>query len=52
MPDARVAALALLSPVLMALFHQHQLQGRRCRPLDLEVFIERRLDGFMKGYAK
>lgn len=51
-PDARVAGLALLSPVLMALFHQHQLQGRRCRPLDLSVFIERHLDGFLKGYAK
>ncbi len=51
-PDARVAGLALLSPVLMALFHQHQLQGRRCRPLDLAVFLERHLDGFMKGYAK
>ena len=51
-PDARVAGLALLSPVLMALFHQHQLHGRRCRPLDLTVFIERHLDGFMKGYAK
>ncbi|OJH33973.1 TetR/AcrR family transcriptional regulator [Cystobacter ferrugineus] len=51
-PDARVAGLALLSPVLMALFHQHQLHGRRCRPLDLAVFIERHLDGFMKGYAK
>jgi AcrR family transcriptional regulator len=51
-PDARVAGLALLSPVLMALFHQHQLHGRRCRPLDLTVFIARHLDGFMRGYAK
>ncbi|ATB38146.1 TetR family transcriptional regulator [Cystobacter fuscus] len=51
-PDARVAGLALLSPVLMALFHQYQLHGRRCRPLDLTVFIARHLDGFMKGYAK
>jgi AcrR family transcriptional regulator len=51
-PDARVAALALMSPVLLALFHQHQLQGRRCRPLVLERFIEQHLDGFLKGYAK
>lgn len=50
-PDARVAALALMSPVLLALFHQQQLQGRRCRPLALPTFIERHLDGFMKGYA-
>ncbi len=51
-PDARVAALALMSPVLLALFHQHQLQGRRCRPLALPVFVEQHLDGFMKGYSK
>jgi len=51
-PHARVAALALMSPVLLALFHQHQLQGNRCRPLVLESFIEQHLDGFLKGYAK
>jgi AcrR family transcriptional regulator len=51
-PDARVAALALMSPVLLALFHQHQLQGHRCRPLALPSFVEQHLDGFMKGYSK
>jgi AcrR family transcriptional regulator len=51
-PNARVAALALMSPVLLALFHQHQLQGRRCRPLVLSEFVEAHLDGFLKGYAK
>ncbi|HEX8440098.1 TetR/AcrR family transcriptional regulator [Archangium sp.] len=51
-PNARVAALALMSPVLLALFHQHQLQGRRCRPLVLPDFVEAHLEGFLKGYAK
>ncbi|MFO0595859.1 MAG: TetR/AcrR family transcriptional regulator [Myxococcaceae bacterium] len=50
-PDARVAGLALLSPVLLALFHQHQLSGRKCRPLDLTLFLEAHLDGFLRGYA-
>ncbi|MCY1078110.1 TetR/AcrR family transcriptional regulator [Archangium lansingense] len=51
-PNARVAALALMSPLLLALFHQHQLQGRRCRPLVMESFVEQHLDGFLKGYTK
>ncbi|MBL8915842.1 MAG: TetR/AcrR family transcriptional regulator C-terminal domain-containing protein [Archangium sp.] len=50
-PDARVGALALLSPVLIALFHQHQLSGRRCRPLDLAAFLPAHLEGFFRGYA-
>jgi AcrR family transcriptional regulator len=49
--DARVAGLALLSPVLLGLFHQHQLMGRKCRPLDLKAFLEAHLDGFFRGYA-
>lgn len=51
-PNARVGALALLSPVLLALFHQHQLQGRRCRPLDMASFVEQHLAGFLRGYEK
>jgi AcrR family transcriptional regulator len=49
--DARVAALALMSPVLLALFHQHQLMGRRCRPLDLGAFLAEHLEGFFRGYG-
>lgn len=50
-PNARVAALALMSPVLLGLFHQHQLSGRKCRPLDLGSFLDAHLDGFLRGYA-
>jgi AcrR family transcriptional regulator len=49
-PDARVAALALVSPVLLGLFHQVQLQGRKCRPLDMPVFLNSHVDGFLRGY--
>ncbi|MBL8921868.1 MAG: TetR/AcrR family transcriptional regulator [Myxococcaceae bacterium] len=49
--DVRVGALALLSPVLLACFHQFQLQGRACRPLDLTAFVEQHVDGFLRGYA-
>jgi AcrR family transcriptional regulator len=50
-PDARIAALGLMSPVLLGLFHQHQLMGRKCRPLDLNAFVEGHLDGFFSGYG-
>jgi AcrR family transcriptional regulator len=50
-PDMRVAALALASPVFFALFHQHQLSGARCRPLDINVFIDAHIAGFFRGYA-
>lgn len=50
MPDVRVGALALLSPVLLACFHQFQLQGRACRPLDLDAFVAGHVDGFLRGY--
>ncbi|MFZ5444472.1 MAG: TetR/AcrR family transcriptional regulator [Myxococcota bacterium] len=50
-PEPRVAGLALLAPLMFALFHQHQLSGRRCRPLELTTFVEAHLDGFLRGYA-
>lgn len=49
--DARVAALALVSPLLLGLFHQFQLQGRKCRPLDVPTFLHGHLDGFFLGYG-
>lgn len=51
-PDARVAALALVSPLLLGLFHQFQLQGRKCRPLDVPTFLDSHLDGFLRGYRR
>lgn len=50
-PDARVAALALVSPLLLGLFHQFQLHGRKCRPLDVPTFLDSHLDGFLRGYG-
>lgn len=50
-PDVRLGALALMSPVLLACFHQVQLQGRACRPLDLDAFVEGHVNGFLHGYA-
>jgi AcrR family transcriptional regulator len=50
-PDVRLGALALLSPVMLACFHQVQLQGRSCRPLDLEAFVASHVQGFLRGYA-
>ncbi|MFT3713512.1 MAG: TetR/AcrR family transcriptional regulator [Archangium sp.] len=49
--DARIAALALMSPVFLALFHQHQLMGRKCRPLDLDAFLEGHLEDFFRGHG-
>ena len=49
--DARVAALALVSPLLMAVLHQRSLGGDRCRALDLSAYAAEHLDGFLRGYA-
>lgn len=49
--DARVAALALLGPLVLGLLHQRQLGGRRTRPLDEAAFLEGLVDGFLSGYG-
>lgn len=49
--DLRHAALALLSPVLLALLHQDSLRGSRCRPLDLERFLDEQVDRFLRAYG-
>lgn len=50
--DLRVAALALLAPVLVAVLHQHSLGGTRCRPLYLEGFVANHLDAFLRAYEQ
>lgn len=47
----RTAALAFLSPLLLALIHQNELAGRSCRPLDLPAFVEAHVDRFHRAYA-
>lgn len=49
--DIRLAALALLSPVLVALLHQDGLDGDRCRPLEVGSFIEAHVERFLRGYG-
>jgi AcrR family transcriptional regulator len=48
---ARHAALALLSPVILALLHQESLYGVKCRPLDIDAFIEEHLQSFLRGWG-
>lgn len=48
--DLRAGALAFISPVLMALLHQHGLAGTTCRPLDVADFVDRHVARYVKGY--
>lgn len=50
--DLRHAALALLSPVLLAMLHQGPLGGARCRPLDLDAFLDDHLARFVDAWGK
>ncbi len=48
--EIRAAALAFLSPVIVALLHQHDLSGARCRPLDIPALLERHVERFVEAY--
>jgi AcrR family transcriptional regulator len=49
--NSRVAALQLLSPVLLAVLHQRQLGGDQCRPLGLSAFVESHVEAFVRAWA-
>jgi len=49
--ELRLASLAFLSPLLVALLHQHELSGAACRPLDLEQFIVRHVARFVRAWT-
>lgn len=49
--DVRHAALELIAPVVLGLFHQDNLFGSRCRPLELEPFLRDHLKRFLRAYA-
>lgn len=48
--DRRHAALALLSPLFVALMHQESLGGASDRPLDLDAFLEAHIRRFRLGW--
>lgn len=48
--DTRHAGLMLLSPIILALLHQHDLGGTRCRPLDIPSLISEHVKVFVRAY--
>lgn len=50
--DTRHAGLLLLSPILLALLHQHDLGGTRCRPLDIDTLIAEHVRVFARAYRR
>lgn len=49
--DTRLAALSLVSPVLVALLHQFPLGGATCRPLDVQAVIGEQVERFVRAYG-
>lgn len=50
--DVRAAALALLSPIVLALLHQGPLGGDRCRPLDVRALAEVHHEAWARGWVR
>jgi AcrR family transcriptional regulator len=50
--DVRAGALALVAPVVLALFHQDELGGRACRPLDVDAFVEEHARRWLAGWGR
>ncbi len=48
--DVRHAALALIAPVVLAVQHQDELDGRSYRPLDLNDFLDDLADNFARAH--
>lgn len=48
--DTRTAAIGLLSPLVIAHFHQQELGGTQTRPLDRDAFLAEHIDAFVRAY--
>ncbi len=51
-PDSRSAAISFLSPLVVALIHQDSLNGVKCRPLDVDAFVEEHVWRFLRAHAR
>lgn len=49
--NVRIAALGLLSPLVLAHLHQGQLGGTTTRPLDANAFLAAHCEAFIRAYA-
>ncbi|HEY9219363.1 MAG TPA: TetR/AcrR family transcriptional regulator [Phenylobacterium sp.] len=49
--DTRAAALMLLSPLLVAVLHQDQMQGASCNPVDLYGLADTLSEAFVRAYG-
>ncbi len=50
--DTRVAALQLLSPLVIVFLHQNELCGDTVRPLDVDAYCEAHVDNFVRCFAE
>ncbi len=50
--DVRAAAMMLISPLLLASLHQHQLSGDRDRPMSLSATTEAVSAAFIRAYGR
>lgn len=49
--DARLAAIQLLSPLVVARLHQDRFGGREGNPIDLAAMFDQQAEAFVRGYA-
>lgn len=49
--DLRLAALQLLSPLVIAVLHQKKLGGTRCRPLDVQAIVAPHVAAFVRAWG-
>ncbi len=49
--DARVAAISLISPLLIGYLHQTSLGGKSCYPLNMEQLKQQICEAFVRSYG-